>query len=809
MISRHYSKIAPLLLLLASFVFFRSTSFLEADTSFNEIMNKARQCVLESTTAWREAEQFYIMAKELPDADRTIVAKELAQLYLSCGKYDRALTELEVEYAGPRKTPDIGRLMLIALTKSGQYAEALTIGEGLTPVCDDSEYLFYYGCAAENLNLYPRALSIYKQIKNEKWLELAQERISAIERESTKPLTIKDACSPDAILAIRNSPDEDEHPEAGAVVFIDSTTVCINEDYTADYTEYRLIKILNDRGKNKFAELAFDYDSTDEAVTIHFARTITASEKVIPVGEKHIRDVSKYLNFPLYSNARVRIVSLPEVSPGCFVEYKVTWHVMRLIDKKQFSAHFGIQGNEPIELAYLCIDFPEGYPIRWKISIPENSTYKPELEPESSGSTCWGWALKDIPEVIEEPQMPPLVEVVPRIDVSTFRSWDEIWKWWWPLVSDKFVPDESIKRTAQKLIKGLRSKEKKVARIYHWVASQIRYVAVEYGEAGFEPHEAGEIMKNRYGDCKNQSVLLISMLNATGIDAYPVLIGTEGMWALNRGFPMLAFNHAIACVPLSDTLVFLDPTAETCSYGDLTEGDQERDVLVFTPRGCSIEKTPMLSADSNRVMEEMKIKIAPDESVTGERNVSTYGNFNLGQRWWLKYSRPIQVREQLEKKISSICPGATLDDYKVSDFSDLNKHVVLQMVFSGPEFLLKGGHIRLVKRIGGVSCELVAKQERKYPIWFGVPNIQEKHIELELPDGVIPEYLPDQISEKTRFLQYEAKYSFENGRLIYNEKQIRRVRIIPVSEYRSYRESLQMLDRRTSEQAVLRWPLSF
>jgi hypothetical protein len=805
MISFRHSKITLSLLPLVFFAFFVATPFLEADTSFDEVINEARQHVRESSSTYRQAIELYLEAKKLPDADKTIVSKELAELYFSHGQYELALSELHNAWRSVHETPDVGRLMVTVLVQSGKYAEALSFGEKLEDTCKDPEFLFYYARAADSLNLYPRALSVYQQIKDEKWLKPAQERISAIERESAKPLTIKNVCSSDAVLAIRNSPDADEHPQAGAIILIDSMTICINEDYTVDYTEYRLIKILNDRGKNKFAELHFDYDSTDEVVTIHFARTITADKKVVPVGEKHIRDVSKYLNFPLYSNARVRIVSLPEVSPGCFVEYRVTWHVMKLVDEKQFSAHFGIQGNEPIEFAYLHIDFPEDYPIRREISIPEYSTYKPQLQQEPLGGTYCEWTLKDIPEVVEEPQMPPIVDIIPHIDVSTFRSWDEIWKWWWPLVSDKWHPDRSIKQTAKKLVKDLKENEEKVAAIYHWVASQIRYVAVEYGEAGFEPHKASEIMKNRYGDCKDQSVLLISMLKSVGIDAYPVLIGTEGMWALNKDFPMLAFNHAIACVPTQDGLLFLDPTAETCSYGDLPGGDQERDVLVFTKDGCSLEKTPVRTAANNRVVKEMKIKIAPDESIAGEREVSTYGNFNLGQRWWLKYSRPVQVREQLEKKVSSVCPGATLDDYKISDFSDLNKPVVLQMFFSGPEFLLKGGRIRLVQRLGGVSCGLVAKQERKYPIWFGVPNRQEKHIEIELPDGVVPEYLPAPISEKTQFLKYEAKYSFENGKLIYHEKQIRRVRIIPVPEYQQYREFLQMLDRRTSEQAVLRW----
>ena len=90
------------------------------------------------------------------------------------------------------------------------------------------------------------------------------------------------------------------------------------------------------------------------------------------------------------------------------------------------------------------------------------------------------------------------------------------------LVVDKVKIDKAIEEKTQELIKDKNTQEEKAKAIYHWVASKIRYVGVEYGEAGFEPHYATEIFKNKYGDCKDQSMLLISMLRYAGISAYPV-----------------------------------------------------------------------------------------------------------------------------------------------------------------------------------------------------------------------------------------------------------------------------------------------
>jgi hypothetical protein len=83
-----------------------------------------------------------------------------------------------------------------------------------------------------------------------------------------------------------------------------------------------LVKIFNERGKEEFSELHIGYDSTFEEVKLEYARTIKPDGTVVYVGDKNIRDVSEYLNFPLYSNARIKIISMPEVAEGVIIEYR-------------------------------------------------------------------------------------------------------------------------------------------------------------------------------------------------------------------------------------------------------------------------------------------------------------------------------------------------------------------------------------------------------------------------------------------------------------------------------------------------------
>jgi hypothetical protein len=48
----------------------------------------------------------------------------------------------------------------------------------------------------------------------------------------------------------------------------------------------------------------------------------------------------------------------------------------------------------------------------------------------------------------------------------------------------------------------------KVRALHHWVASNIRYIAVSIEDGGFVPRSAEQVLANLYGDCKDHVVLL-------------------------------------------------------------------------------------------------------------------------------------------------------------------------------------------------------------------------------------------------------------------------------------------------------------
>ena len=524
-------------------IFLLVSNFQVTATTHLELAN---EYAAQSEKFFEKAVSEYNLALEEPEADIFEINFLLGKLYYGHGRFKEAIQTLLPLYEKERENFALTKLLVFSYFKNGDYTDALAIFEK-NKDSEDEEFLYLYGRTCEKQNLFYQAIEVYQRIKEVEYRKLAEERISYINAQ-TKVLTVEDITDPYVRDLIKTSPGQAEYPDAGAIVLLNEETFRILSDYTAIEELHILIKILNDRGKAKYGEVKLGYDSTYEKIEVEYARTIKPDGTIIPVGAKHIRDISEYPEYPLYSNARLRIISMPELTEGAVIEYKAIKYINKLIDGKEFCENYPIQGFEPYLNQRVNLIIPDGYNVNIESYNPGYVEYalsfSPWIERVEDG-TKYTWEFNNVPEIITEPSMSPYIEITPYLCISSLDDWQEVYNWWGSLVVDKVNIDKAIEEKTQELIKDKNTQEEKAKAIYHWVASKIRYVGVEYGEAGFEPHYATEIFKNKYGDCKDQTMLLISMLRYAGISAYPVLIGTKGCYLLDEEFPTLIFTVSV------------------------------------------------------------------------------------------------------------------------------------------------------------------------------------------------------------------------------------------------------------------------
>lgn len=756
----------------------------------------ARECVGKSGVYYQHARERYkkLIAKG-KDLDQ--LHFELGRLYYEHGEFDKAQQELN-------KTAILtaNKLLAISNYRLGNFTDALEIFNKHNLA--DDEYLYYQGLTCEKLNLFDNALEVYRKIKSAKFKTQAKERIEIIEKQ-VGPSHINEI-DPQVAKILLSAPAQELYPQAGALIlFCDEKIEITAEGAQVSYLHY-LIKILNERGKEHFSESHIAYDSTFEKVELGYARTIKPDGSVIEVGSRHIRDVSRYLNFPLYSNVRVFIISFPEVVEGCFIEYKLKIKRNQLINKKDFILSYPIQSREPIIKANFTVILPQERPLHREILNDKFNDFGANLKPDiekGNHRTLYRWQFKDIPAIIPESNMPPGVQINPTILISTFDSWQDVYSWWWSLARDKIKADRAIRDKVEELIRGKSSDEEKIKAIYNFCAQKIRYVAVEYGQAGHEPHFASDIFKNKYGDCKDQAILLVTMLKEGGFTAWPVLIATKERYNLNVDFPSVLFNHCISAVCLKDKFIFLDPTAQTCSFGDLPAGDQGRKVLVFKEEEYEIQETPLYPASHNLIKQQLKIKVSKDESIQAEKINFTHGFYDQAQRYWLLYTQPELIQETLKEKIQDISIGAKLIRYKIENLETLNRAVVLSYTFEGPEYSTVAGNLRIVPQLVSLDTSLVAKDKRKYAIDFGVLESKEMHLEIEIPQNFVIKYMPTSITEDSPWLKFIVEYSHRDSKVLFKQIVELKKSIVLENEYSNFKNFYEGLAKKIKQRIVL------
>lgn len=749
-----------------------------------------------SQRAYRESVQAYTRAISAgEDVDR--LRYELGDVYLQHGDGVSAVAQLKES-----RDPRAARLLAIALFRLGDYASAYDLFERNS--FSDDEALLYHGMTCEKLNLFDSAQRIFGRISDGQFSAEARRRLEMIERGKTgRDIS---AVDPDTAARIANAPPADKYPQAGALILMDKTSVELTGDNRMVTTYSGTVKILNDRGKQDYAEMIFGYDTTRQKVELVSARTIKPDGAVVEVGTRHIRDVSKYADFPEYDSVHLYIISFPEVVEGCVIDFSLRIVTSQLMNKKDFTLVNGFQSNDPVMFSRYSLKVPAGRTVGVK---PINSEYcpagidmKPRASQDASG-VSYLWECADVPQFIPEPAMVPYADIASAVAVSSFTSWREYYDWAWPLMRDKISADRDILDMVEELVRLAQTDEEKIRALYHYCAQKIRYVAVEYGEGGFEPRPAALTFRNKYGDCKDKSILLITMLRSAGFEAWPVLIPTRSVMDLREDFPANYFNHCIVAMPYKGAVMFMDPVAETAAWGDLPVMDLGRHVLILKDSGYELAQTPLFDPGHSVQRKAGRLSISQDGIVRGGRTIVSTGSFAQNLRAVCLYMVPDVLRDQIAIELQQFFPGAVLESHEIRNASDLARDVSLRYEFSGSEFWTSAGPLRVLPVLPSISLDAVAKQSRQYPI--DLRNVRSEVIEQDIvfPQEYAVKFLPAEVKEDNPWFRVNAGYSRHGATIKYRQEIVWFKTRVEPEQYTDFKRALEVCARDLKQHIVL------
>jgi tetratricopeptide (TPR) repeat protein len=730
--------------------------------------------------------------RKLLEIDKTFYSafRNLRSIYNNSGNYNEAISmtkeRLEREPSNIILYLDLADLYM----RSKMFSEAILLLEKANEISPYYPEIYeYLGNLYYELEHKEKAIIYW-----EKALEIEPGNISLKDylsflKEETYTLA-------DISKLIKDTPTQKDYPDASAIIILDSAERIVRPDGTSSLTYHKVIKILNEKGRETYGEVYIPYSLLGERVKILKARTIKPDGTEVEATAIH--DVSLAEGYHLYSDAMAKVISMPALENNAIIEYAYTIDDLgRGPLGKHFQDEFLFQDFDPMMISRYTLVIPKGMNIYYKM-------YNGELEPqiEEKGSTViYTWEMKDIPQIIQENYMPPLADVVPRLEITTFKDWQEVAGWYYDIANPKTKSDEAIKAKVIELTRDKKTLEDKAKAIYYFVANDIRYVGLEFGISGLMPHQASEVFKYKYGDCKDKATLLISMYREIGIPAYYVLVRTRYRGSLPLDSPGFQFDHAICAIKLNGKLYFLDGTAEDTRFGYVPSMDQGTKALLIDEGKPILVDIPIDRPEDNEKTRNIEVTLSKDGSIKGTAYVTFRGYYDTYLRSVWKTAADRQIREDLEWSLRSLVPNATLEGYQLSNLRDLDADVWERYSFSA------SGYAQVVQNTISFlpsimerleTSESVAKKERKYPINYWTPYTTRDIVTYKLPDGSKIIHLPDDIVLDKPFAYYSMKFSLD-GNILKVERvfQIRAVLIEPKDypEYKSFIESIVSKDR--------------
>lgn len=570
-----------------------------------------------------------------------------------------------------------------------------------------------------------------------------------------------------------------DYLEGASVIFEkDIGKIFIDKDYSRKMEKDVSILILNYRGRERFGNLQERYDKENEEIKIIEAKTIKKNGEAIEPEKKGIGDLSTVERFiaPKYSNRRLKSIAFSAVEESARIVYKSAKTV------KEKSKHiFGsktFQKNEPVLYSELYLKVPE------KIKFHTIGEIKVD-EKKEGDFLNYAFSVDSLTRISEEHSRITMSEISPRVYYSNFTDWQEVWNW----LKKDFYPSITVKgelvNKAKEIAEG-KNKEDAVKAIYDYITKNWRDIPLTIQDAGFKPLKVDEVYNQKYADNKDKCLLLITMLKAVRIDAYPGYVAKE---IINDLPSPVYFYYMTVVLESKGSYIFLDPTfPERTSVGiyfptilvgynddlPVTPDLTGREVFVVKPDTFLFISIPYPKPKEMLSDNYYSFDIDQNGNIKGVMNGSFAGISAVYLRADYKDKTEKEQENKLKGVISSIKTGTKLLNWKIENLRELELPVKVSLDFEADKYTAIQGKRMQISLLPYLFfpdfTDNFTVKERTYILDMKLPSSYVYQLEFRMPEGYRILHKPKNFEYSDSLITLRATAAFENNMMMVNRE---------------------------------------
>ncbi|TKC86976.1 DUF3857 domain-containing protein [Trinickia terrae] len=590
---------------------------------------------------------------------------------------------------------------------------------------------------------------------------------------------------------------------APSTVESDVHVFVIQHDGSVKEHDDSILRANTTAGVDDVAQRYVWFNKDTEKVELLAAESIDPEGRAHPVGKEAIRDVQepRSAGAPTFEDGVLRTVIFPGVESGWRVRLAFAKARVKPLQAGMFE-YYAEPSRDPVDEQKLIFDLPADMPLyadaRGYVALP------PVTE---NGRTRYEFDYRHGPYATIENGAVGYADYGDRLMVSTVPDFAAFAARYRAGAADPSASDPAVVRFAQALTANAPDARTKARVIYDWMRANVRYVALFLGETATMPHRVSDILRNRYGDCKDHVALFGALLAAVGVRSEPALIGLGPVYTLPSvpGYGATAINHVILWLP--DLQVFADTTAGGTEFGYLPPILMDRPallvddgVLVRTSAAEPRGRTARLQIDIATSGDAHYAYRVEDSGWTAELERNMFRRATVERVQQIAFDRLKLTGLQGTARLVTDDVAVTYGPFAVSMTGAL-EHVAWPTGMTAVPALssLSGG---IATQVQGWLAEPVRTQP-----YVCIGGEFDETGQIVLPPNVRMVGLPDDLAVEDRFYDYASHYVFDSATRVVQVTRRLRARfdkqVCSPQEFDATRSTLVKIERDALAQVVV------
>lgn len=578
-------------------------------------------------------------------------------------------------------------------------------------------------------------------------------------------------------------------------------TGVVNERFIVNYKiasdgtfvrDFELVRRYDEepQATDEFKNFEEEFNSDLESITINEAFLLKADGRKLTVPKEKItiNPKSEFAAASSFTSLKTLVVKFTEIKKGDRVYFKMTKRQLKPIFAGVFDSFDFLSPFESYDFCEINVASPRTMELKFDMF-----GLKGGKSTEINGVAAYQWTLEKYPAKNYEMAMQYPLNFGPRLIITSVENFEKIGQTFTKEAANKYEITPELQTLADDITKEHKLPEAQAEAIYDWVNKNVRYLAIILDRGGWIPNDAATIVTNRYGDCKDYTILIKTLLKAKNIDSIPTVVRADETNWFTSVPSIYYFNHMILYIPSLNK--FADATVPNSKLGEIS------DVLhgkkgVLLGRNGSIVSLPLSKKNLNSSNSNSKVELQLNgdaKAITDLILMQSLKSMGM-EKYDSESKRNFSLGMRLLFARFEIDATTELIELKKSDDENDSTSMKLEIVVNQFTEYKKTGSFEVPPLVNfanwSVFKSIIESEKRTTPINLGQIETNELY-EIKFPKGIKIESVPANMNFENSIGSYISDYKLIDNVVSVKRDFTFKKKYIEILEYQEFREFLQ------------------